>query len=167
MVKRRNCLKGWIWYVASGFFLPWVCFLAASLCYRRYREIVDFPSRLFGDGFHYFYIACFDSIPFAVIAVIALVGSRFFEKSAPSWDFAISSAATAAFLLSLLYQAGAWSNLMGDHPDALTGVAFVLFPRVVTLLAILVGFIAWAVSVSWRWLKKSPETSQTDFMRRD
>ncbi len=132
-------------YIGMGFVLPWLFFLIACIRYRRLGEILDFPERLFAGGYNYFWIACFNAIPFVVAAIAALAHWRIKAKS-PSRDVGMAVVATLPLVLSILYQAAAWFNLMGPHPDAMTGVAFITLPWSIAIVSLAAGILCWSLS---------------------
>lgn len=132
-------------YVGIGFVLPWLFFLIACIRYGRFRDILDFPERLFAGGYNYFSIACFDAIPFVVVVIAALAHWRIKARSR-SRDVGMTVAATVPLILSILYQAAAWFNLMGPHPDALTGIAFLMLPWTIAFVSLAAGILCWGLS---------------------
>jgi hypothetical protein len=119
-------------YVLLGFVLPWIIIVIAAMRYRPFDELAAFPSHLFGAGYNYFLISCLNVIPFIVVAVAAFVHSKM-ERRSTARKLGIWVGAVVVVLVSVVYQTLAWSNLMGPHPDALTGSAFYLLPWAATL----------------------------------
>ena len=140
-------------YVVGGFLLPWLAVVVAAIRYGRYDELVAFPSHLFGSGYNYFLIACLNAIPFAVIAGLAIGHFKFSHPSAAR-ELGIVVGALVAIFISAVYQTLAWFNILGPHPDSLTGVIFIFLPGIVTVSAIASGVCAWIARVIWqgsRW----------------
>lgn len=132
-------------YIVTGLILPGMAFLTACLWYGRFREIAEFPARLFAAGYNYFLIGCFNAIPFVAIGVFAVINTRIHSRSR-SRDLALVVAEIISLVLSASYQMAAWFNMMGPHSDSLIGVAFLMLPALVTVVSIVMGLSVWAIS---------------------
>ena len=149
MSLRAMRWKHLIWYLAFGLALPWITFLAGCIWYGKLADVLKLPERLFGAGYNYFAIGCLDAIPFVVVAgVVAL--QRSFRKDSRSLQFGLVAAEIATIVLSAAYQTAAWSNMLGPHPDSLIGIAFQIFPGLITAVSIVVGALAWAAATLFR-----------------
>jgi hypothetical protein len=135
-------------YVLLGFVLPWIIIVIAAMAYRRLDELAAFPSHLFGGGYNYFLISCINVIPFIVVAVAALTHSRIKRRSTAR-NLGIWVGSVVVVLVSVVYQTLAWSNLMGPHPDAFTGIAFYFLPWVATLAFLFSGVLTWLLGALW------------------
>src|SRR5690242_13207627 len=133
--KRSLPKKALTAYLVGGFLLPWLAIVVAVIRYGRYDELVAFPAHLFGSGYNYFLIACLNAIPFAVIAGLAICHLKLPHASAGR-EFGIMAGALVAILVSAVYQALAWFNILGPHPDSMTGVLFIFLPGIATAAAI-------------------------------
>lgn len=141
--------KHLIWYLGFGLALPWITFLASCIWYGRLADLLKLPERLFGAGYNYFAIGCLDAIPFVVVAgAVAL--QRSFRKESRYLQFGLVAAEIATMVLSVAYQTAAWFNMLGPHPDSLIGIAFIIFPALITAVSIAVGALAWAAAAIFR-----------------
>ena len=96
--------------------------------------------RLFGAGYNYFAIDCLDAIPFMVVAAaVTLQGS--FRKESQSLQFGLVAAEIATIVLGTVYQTAVWFNVLGRHPVSLIGIAFIIFPVLITAVSIVVEVI--------------------------
>jgi hypothetical protein len=135
-------------YVLLGFVFPWIIIVIAAMGYRRFDELAAFPSHLFGAGYNYFLISCLNVIPFIVVAVAAFVHSKV-ECRSTARKLGIWVGGVVVVLISIFYQTLAWSNLMGPHPDALTGIAFYFLPWTASLAFLFSGVLTWLLGALW------------------
>ena len=137
-------------YVCLGFCLPWIVVVFTAIRYNRFDELAAFPSHLFEAGYNYALVSCLNVIPFAVVAASAIVHSKMRGRDTPRLA-ALWVGAAVVFIVSAVYQTLAWSNLIGPHPDALTGIAFMVLPVIGTIAFVVSGFLTWlVVTVSLR-----------------
>ena len=130
-------------YVCLGFCLPWIVIVFTAIGYRRFDELAPFPRHLFEAGYNYALVSCLNVIPFAVVALAAFVHTRMQGRGTARLA-SLWVGAAVVLIVTAVYQTLAWTNLMGPHPDALTGIAFFVVP--------LIGVIAYVVSGLLTWL---------------
>lgn len=138
-------MRGIALYVLAGFVLPWIVIILATIYYRPFGELVEFPSHLFGAGYNYFLVACLNAIPFAAAAVAAVIHAKWGARSRAG-KLGIVVGALVVLLISAFYQVAAWSNLIGPHPDALTGIAFYFLPWVGTIAFVVSAVAVWLIA---------------------
>jgi hypothetical protein len=135
-------------YVLAGFVLPWLTIFIVNIWYGRFEELTRFPEHLFASGYNYFLTACLDSIPF-VVAALAAFCDLSLKRSSVARRFGIWFGAFVVLALSVAYQGAAWLNLLGPHPDALTGIAFLYLPLPVTAAFVVSASLVWAGASLW------------------
>lgn len=137
--------KRLISYLVLGLVLPWLTFLVACIRYGKLGDVLKLPERLFGAGYNYFALECLDAIPFAAVGAVAVL-QRSIRKESQSFRFGVVAAAIATIVLSAIYQTVAWFNMLGQHPDSLIGIAFMIFPMLIAVISIVVGLLSWAIA---------------------
>jgi hypothetical protein len=110
-------------YVLAGFLLPWVIIVIVNVWYGNLEELTNFPGHLFGAGYNYFLVACLNVVPF-VVAALSVLADFAPKRSSRARRTGIIVGACVVLVLSIAYQGAAWLNLLGPHPDALTGIVF-------------------------------------------